>query len=353
MVNKLSDGSVISSNLSMKPLMDAKQQIMGNYSLKVGIVTDILYPDEEKNLSKKFIEYNVMASELQMNGNMNMTVYRNCTVQNAFGMSNNNLTYTLQIDKSEDGRMEFGSLVLLLCISGQSTNGQAVIIGGFSHPDNPKYTKEDGQFYDFNFNGINYNINKDGEWTLTFNSPLDSQKKKANEQASGTQIKIDKDGRIKISDNEGQFWELDRTNKTSTWSNKSISLASSGDVNEQSKGKTNLSSDDNMSLSSQKDVNIAANSNMSLSANSNMNQSTSGSWQVKASGNAQIQAGGNASIQGGAIAELKGTTVLLADGSVPAAGVGISQVIGICSGPGGPLSGGAIITGSSTVLIGS
>lgn len=362
MSKKLSDNSVVPSTLSMRPHMDAKQQVMGNYSLKMGMVTDIFYPDEDKNLSKKFIEYNVMCSEINENGNVTMTVYRNCTVQNMFGMSNNNLTYTLQADKSEDGRMEFGSLAMLLCISGQATNGQAVIVSGFSHPDNPKYKKADGQFYDFNFNGINYNINKDGEMTITFNSPLDKKKNKKNEKAAGTQLKIDKEGRIKISDNEGQFWQLDRVDQKSTWSNgaesiiidkknKQVQLISSGEMSQTSKQKMSMASDDDLIMSSKKDTALTADANMKLESKSNMNQKSGGNWEVKATGNVMINAGANIIATAGNVAQLQGTINLIGAGSVPVAAVGVSLTIGIGN-LGAPVVS-TIVTGSSTVFVGT
>ena len=232
-------------------------------------------------------------------------------------MSNNNLTFTLQADSASDGRIEYGSLVIVLCISGQSSGGQAIIVGGVSHPEGPTYKKDDGQFYDFNFNGINYNINKDGEWTLTFNSPVDKKGKKLDEKVAGTQIKIDKTGKIKISDNEGQFFELDRVAQKATWGNgaesiiidkknKKLELASSGEMSAKSTKKMSETSDDEISMTAKKDLSATSEANLKLESKSNMSMKSGAQWEVKATGNVMVKAGGNAIIEGGNLAQIKG-----------------------------------------------
>lgn len=362
MSKKLSDGTVVPSTLSMERPPSARDLLMADYALKVGTVTDIFYPEEKSNISQQNIEYNVMVSDINQQGNVTLRLYRNCLISNPFGMSNNNLTYTLQADNADDGRIEFGSLVLLLCVSGQSSGGAAIIIGGAPHPNGTKYKKDDGQFYDFNFNGINYNINKDGEWTLTFNTPVDKNGKKLDEKAAGTQIKIDKEGKLKLSDNEGQLIELDRVNQKATWSNgadfividkknKKIELSSSGDLSSKSTKKTEVSSDDNMTISSKKDISAKSDANMQVEAKSNMSQKSGANWQVKANANVTIKAGANVLIEGGTLAQLKGNITMLGAGSVPVAAVGVSICLG--TGNAGFPVVSQILTGSATVFVGT
>jgi hypothetical protein len=357
---KLSDGTIIPSTLSVKPNQTAQSSIFNNFSLKQGVVTDIFYPEDDHNLSKKFIEYNVLVSEVNSNGNVTMSSYRNCTIQNMFGMSNNNCTYTLQADNEDDATMKYGSMALILCMSGQSTNGQAVIVGGYSHTDNPKYSKEDGQFYDFNFNGINYNINKDGEWTLTFNSPIDKDGKKADEKAAGTKIKIDKEGKVSISDNEGQSWSLDRVAKTSTWTNgaesilinkenKSISLTSSGELSASSEKAMSLSSGDALSAISKSDMTVSAGSNLNIDAKSSITAKSGGSWKIQATGSVDVK-GTVITIKADTIAKIQGSiTQLGSTGALPVALVGMSQCVGVVTIP-GTLMTSMIISGSAEVF---
>lgn len=362
---KLPDGSRIPSNLSVGPRSDVREMAKNNMALRSGTISKIVYPDDKESVTKREIEYHVeVVQNLGVNGT-NTVRYRNCRCNNIFGTANNSLVYTLQQDDSGSPTLDEGALVLLLCIDGSPDNSQAIIIGGLSNlvSKNKKYKKADGQFYDFNFNGINFNINKDGEWTLEFNSPVSPKGKKANEPAAGTKIKIDKEGRLKISDNENQSWELDRVAKKSTWTNgnesvvidkenKKVELTSTGEMSQHSAKQMSASTDDKMSLSSKADMSSKSEANMSMEASSNMKMKSGGAWQVDVSGSALIKAGDSVQIEGGNLASLKGLINKIGAGSVPAAGVSISQTFGITGAPGTPMTT-LVITGSGTVFIGS
>lgn len=361
MKNKLSDGTYLQSNLSTRPSATAHALLRTNVSLKSGTVIAIHYPDDKNSLSEKFIEYDVAVSEQVSGGGTTVTTYRNCKINNLFGDANNNLTYTLQADANIDQNATTGAKVLLLCIDGRSDGGQAVIVGGLSDENGPDYTSDDGQFYDFNFNGINYNIDKDGEWTITFNSPVDENGDKANAAASGTIIKIDKEGRVTISDNQSQSWDIDRVALTSTWTNgndsvvidkgnKKIVLTSSGELSTSSQKATSVNSEDAINVNAKSDVSVNGQSNINITASSNMTQKANG-WNVQMSGDVNIKAGGNVNIQGSGQAQMQAGINLIGDGSVQAAGVGISMCFGIGN-LGFPVLSN-IITGSSTVLIGT
>lgn len=358
----MGDGSVIPANFNTTPMPDAKAFLGNNLSLRAGAVIGIHYPDQEANISKQVIEYDVAIFQADHRGGVNISTMRNCKVNNMFGAPNNNSTYTLVPGtKDGDGVYQKSSIVTVLCVNGMSDVGGAVIVGGLSSPDGPKYTSEDGQFYDFNFNGINYNINKDGEWTVTFNSPIDVDGKKKNEAAAGTIVKIDKEGRVKISDNEGQFWQIDRVAKTSTWSNgaesividkgsKSVSLTSSGEMSSKSEKAMSMASSDAVNMSSKSDTAIDSGANLNMSSKSNMQQTSGAAWQVKATGDVMVQAGGNLMMQGGNIAQMQGTLNLIGAGTSPVAVVGLSQVLSFL----GPIPiPGQILTGSATVFVGT
>lgn len=358
---KLSDGSYIQSNLTMKGA-SAYQTLRQNVALRTGIVTNIYYPDDANNVSGKFIEYDVAVSEQLPGGGTTISTYRNCKVSNMFGADNNNSTYTLQADTDLDQDTTNAAIVTLLCIDGRSDGGQAMIMGGLNSPNGPAYTSADGQFYDFNFNGINYNINKDGEWTITFSSPIDEEGNQSNKAAAGTMVKIDKDGRVKISDNEGQSWDIDRVAKTSTWTNgndsilidkgnKKIALTSSGELSSTSEKATTLTSNDAMNINATNDINVSGKNNVNTTSSANMMQKSGGNWQVQATGNVQVQAGGDVNIQANGQAQLNGTINLIGNGSVPVAAVGVSMVLGVGN-LGAPVIS-QILTGSSTVLVGT
>jgi hypothetical protein len=361
MSNQLGDGSIIPSTLSTAPRADARQMQKGNMSVKLGTIIRMLYPDDTGNLSKKQIEYDVVVISSSETNGANIMTYRNCSANNMFGAPNNSLAYTLYPDSDGQLPLKDGAIVLILCIDGSADAGQAVIIGGIAHPDAKQYKREDGQFYDFNFNGINYNINKDGELSIKFNSPIDQKGKQSNEKAAGTEIKIDKDGGLKISDNEGQSWSIDRTSKKSTWTNgaesividkeaKSITMESSGKMDASAKVDISLSSDKKISVKAKSDVEVTADTNMKLESKSNMAMKSGGSWNVQVSGNAMVKAGGNMQLEGGNLAQLKGNVTLLGNGSLPVAIAGVSLAMGFNGG--GPMVS-TILTGSGTVLAGT
>lgn len=339
-MKRLGDGSILPHNFMTEPVKGAKHFLHNNLALRSGMVTDIIYPDDDSSLSKQVIEYNVAVAQYEARGGVNISMIRNCKVNNIFGSQNNNLTYTLKPGTKDDkGIYQKTSIVTILCINGITDAGSAVIIGGLANDDGPSYTSEDGQFYDFNFNGINWNINKDGEYTVTFNSPLDDDGNPTNKDAQGTEIKIDKNGVVKISDNEGQFWSIDRTSKISTWSNgnesiiidkgnKAVSLTSSGTMDSSSQKAMTMSSQDAVSVSSQNDMSLKSGSNTAIEASANMNMKAGSAWSVNVSGNANLQIGGDLTMIAGGNAQMMGTLNMLGLGDLPIALVGISQAIG-------------------------
>jgi hypothetical protein len=310
------------------------------------------------------IEYDVAIAQYDPKSGVNISTIRNCKVDNLFGSRNNNLTYTLVSGTQDDSDVYSNtSIVLILCINGVTDAGSAVIIGALANDKGPSYTKDNGQFYDFNFNGINYNINKDGEWTITFNSVLDDEGKPTNKDAAGTAIKINKDGVITISDNEGQSWNLNRKAKTSTWTNgaesividkgnKSVTLKSTGEMSQKSEKAMNIESGDVLAMKSKADTTIDSSANLTVSASNNVTVKSGGAWNIQASGNVNIQAGGNLMMQGSGMAQLQAAINMLGTGSFPIAIAGISQCIGVTNIPGLPTNS-IIISGSATCLAGA
>lgn len=367
------DGTQIPSMFKSMQPNDAVAQRMNSVSLKEGVVTAVLYPDQEENLSKRDIEYNVAVVEYSYGAGANLQEYRNCRICDMFGTTNNYVNYTLQpstdnIDsvggQKKKDVFKDGARCIILCLGGVNQAGYAVIIGGLKHGGGKIYNSQDGQFYDFNFNGIQQLINDDGELIINFNSPIDQEGNKSNEKASGTQIKIDKDGRITLLDNEKQTIKIDREAKTIEVSNggdsividksaKSISLKSSGetkidagkDLNAKAAGAAKIESAGAMMLKS--------GGQLQQESTGTMNIKSGGQWRLQASGNVMIQAGGEVSIlsSGGPLIKSNGPISTIGNGGVPAAGVGISQSIGIGN-LGIPVVS-TIISGSSTTFIGS
>lgn len=364
MINKLSDGSIIDSNLSTLPPESVSRLYRNNPSLKMGIVVAMHYPDDPTNVSKTLIEYDVTVNEVRSDGSVSTVNYYRCSVNDKFATPNNFERFTLQPSPIKDGQVLLnGARVLLLAIDGNAANGGAVIIGGLPYPPSTAITSADGQFYQWQFNGINISVDNDGQYSLVFNSPLDETLTATNPDAAGTMLQIFKDGRLRITDNAGQYWEIDRTNQNSTWTNgnesiiidqknKAINITSTGTMTEtiaQSKSTT-VDKADHSTTTNTGSVNTQAGKDIVNNANGNIQEQAAQNWTMKAGANINVQAGGNMTMQASGNAQIGGTITLIGEGSVQAAGVGISQAYGVNGG--GPMTS-VIITGSSTCLIGT
>lgn len=359
----LSDGSVLSSNTTPNARPKAKELYRNNFALKTGTVTAIYYPENKQNITKQFVEYDVVVIEERADGAGATTTYSRCQTMDRFGTPNNFEHFTLQSNtEKEKGRYKKGAQVLLLCINGNGGSGKAVIVGGQSYPYSTKPKADDGQFYEWQFNGINIKVDKDGQYTMTFNTPIDVDGKKKDSKAAGTVFQILKDGKLKIYDNEGQFWEIDRANQKSTWGNgkesiildkknKKIEVVSSGDMNETIAGAKSVKVTKDHTITTDGSINEKSGKDISSEAKANIMEKAGANWTFEAGANATIKAGGNVMVQAGGTAQFKGVINLIGDGSVPAAGVGISQAIGTGN-LGAPVVS-TIITGSATVLIGT
>ena len=221
MANILPDGTVIPSFLPMTDGSGSnkwKSPNDGEYGLKVGTIFKIYYPDDEKNIRKNRIEYDVKVAERIGRKGFNITVYKNCVCNDLFGGIADTLEYTLR--PSDDPTIpnamyQTGSRVLILCGNGDSNSG--VIVGGVRNIRRGKtVSSEQGHFLSFEFNGINVGINKDGELTLTYKSKTDIQGTPQDLTSGGTFIKIDQTGSVEIHANDNTKVLVDKPNDTIT-----------------------------------------------------------------------------------------------------------------------------------------
>lgn len=359
----LSDGSVIQSKFEVQGPPVAYDLYRKDYSLKQGIVQSIYYPEEKENVSKKYIEYDVFVLEERGDGSASTVIYPRCLTVDRFGTANNFERFTYQPAVKKDQQVyKQGAQVLLLTINGYTLPNRSIIIGGFSYPVNSQYKKEDGQFYEWQFNGVNIKVNKDGEYHLTFNTPIDPDGKKKDEKAAGTKIQILKDGKLKISDNEKQSWEIDRVAQKSTWTNgaesiiidkknKKIELISSGEIFEKAEKEKTTKTGKDYKVDAGGSVEEKAGKDIKMEAGGNIQQKAATNWQFEAGANITIKAGANVTIEGGGQLQLKGMMTMIGAGNTPVAGVGISQCMGIGN-QGAPVMSN-IITGSATVFVGA
>src|SRR6266700_1325356 len=172
----LEDGSVIPSYLRGS---DSSSQILGSqysvsdWQLRVGEIIQAYDVDDPSNRNGKYIEYDVSVSHSNLGGGFTNITYPRCRVHSLFGGVADFLRWTPRIDNGGDGQSSLSSKVLLLCPNGN--NRFALIIGGYPHPET---TRQDTKFDDhdlfFEYNGLNVNINNDGDLTLTHKGATDN-----------------------------------------------------------------------------------------------------------------------------------------------------------------------------------
>lgn len=223
----LPDNSIIPSYLgaSNRGVPDNVVAKLNNNSLRVGEVKDIVYPDDQRSITKQFTEYVVEVSEKDGGGIANTTHYIGCVINNVFGGWADQLRYTLRKDSKQQNNNDkiygIGSKVLLLCVNGNTDN--AIIIGGI--PDaatqaNQKDDKNNGHNLLFEFNGLQAVINKDGELLVKFRGATNTDgtlADSADSNAEGSFLQFDKNGGIKIATKENnQFISINHQDKTIT-----------------------------------------------------------------------------------------------------------------------------------------
>jgi hypothetical protein len=220
-MSMLEDGTVVPSYLRTRT-----RDFVGNFALKMGEVKEILYPENERNLSGKFTEYVVRVQEWNPeNGAWGVITYTNCVVSSLFGGLADFLSYTVRPDDGTsqpplvqgdkpDPTLGNGSQVLILCANGMKTS--PLIVGGW--PTNGDDSSEaNGHYLHFNFNGIDALINNDGEFTFTFGGATQADGSLADgvdSDSSNGSISFTKDGNIQIADGSGeQLMLIDHQNK--------------------------------------------------------------------------------------------------------------------------------------------
>jgi hypothetical protein len=332
---------------------DFYNKSFNNAHLRVGIVLSVYDIEDEQNILKASPEYDVMTLEQESDMGVNTTIYKNCLTMDRFGgvadyfqMKLRPVKDVIKTKTQVEFASETGSVVLILCLDGMSE--KAVIVGGMQNPSKQILTKEKGHHLEGEYNGVNYQVNKDGELTVTFRSKTnddgtiskEEQDKPEAERAGGSFLKLDKTGSIELNDNKTESIKIDKTAQTiSIKSEKTTSVVTNDEINLTSKNSTNIKA---------KDLIANAEGRISLSAKSPSMfkceaELTFDAPTVKIQGTDMIMA------QASQI-QLLGNQVIVGNGAVPAV-VSTTTFLGIGN-MGGPVISTAIGPYSSSVLIG-
>jgi hypothetical protein len=187
----------------------------------LGEVQEIVWPDDPRSVSKKFVEYRVWTTLFE-NSTFVTRMIEAVSGSDIFGSgTSDTFNYTMRPSGSAgttDGNKKLGrglgSKVLMICILGMTPN--YVIISGLRDSNSPIDDKSTGHHLDFNFNGIECNINNDGELTLTYSGATKADgtlQDDVDTDAVGTTLTITKDGSLSIVDNSSnESIVIDRPN---------------------------------------------------------------------------------------------------------------------------------------------
>ena len=220
-------------------------------ALYLGEVTQIIYPEDDLSLSKKYVEYVVSVILREGSSTASTTLFNGCIVGQLFGGFADQMNYTLRKDagaQNKTGGPGIGSKVLLMCVNGVRAN--PVIIGGLPDSrfkDKDKHSKTDGHNLFFEFNGTQFTINKDGELKLTFRGATNTDgtlTKDAVKEAEGSYIQINKEGDIKIATpKDDQFVHINHKDKK-------IEMQAQSEWDVTIKGTVNITADQHVNIKS-------------------------------------------------------------------------------------------------------
>lgn len=282
MAQILEDNSVVPSFQGLKRTgVAADTGNMSNLALRMGEVKAIVYPDDPLSITKTFVEYSVEVQHRDGRGAGTTSKYVGCLVANLFGGAADVFRYTLrkddQSDTGKDG-VGVGSKVLLLCVNGQTT--RAMIVGGLRDLKTDAEqtdTKDDGHNLFFEFNGISFRVNKDGEARVQFRGPtkvdgtLDTDAG-ADEKQGPTTVEFLKNGNLKVyTKDDKQHLLIDHANKKADFLfDEEWSVKVNKKVTEEYGDKWTVTAGSSIAIESKKAVRFKASDDWTMTAGGNI-----------------------------------------------------------------------------------
>lgn len=213
MARILDDGTVVPSHMQVEDRAPRffSGDYFGDVQLHQGEVKEIIWPDDDRSRTKRFIEYNVVVQYFRQ-GIGTTRVYTNCVVSNGLqGLADLEYWTLRAYPSSGDGKnnqptVKNGSKVLLLCINGQ-TNFPIILAGMFDPTDDTQKDSDlkNKHFYKWRFNGITFEVDDDGQLKIVYTGKSDEKgDTKVDDSVAGSFILLDKDGNVSIQDSDGK-----------------------------------------------------------------------------------------------------------------------------------------------------
>ncbi len=248
MNNILDNGTVLPSGLLNAH--GAEEMLVGfnrsykNTALKAGIVIASYDATNEYNKTGLCTEYDVQVIEQFEDKGTTSQIYKNCLSTQGFGSIADYFEYTLRPKtfQTNKGTSSFknqdGAIVLVLCLDGVGEKG--VVVGNLIHPDRPTTITSTAPQLGWEYNGVNFAINNDGSFALTFMGATDSKGTPTDSSQGNTVVQVQTDGTFNVNNSEVSM-TLDKTNKQ-------ITMASSGNWTVNIQGDTNITTSGDTNL---------------------------------------------------------------------------------------------------------
>ena len=217
-------GDVIPSVLGVSSGPTASNENFSNFKIMDGeIIKTYTIEDKDNNPGNDAV--NTVYDVLVHRTNGSSEVIKRCVMsQPSFAGSINNFHEVLPPDTGQEkddvskGRDKKRSNRVLIGFM-EGRKDQPIILASLPHPSKiskskrPKKAK--GVYMEGEFQGLNYQIGNDGEFSLTFNGPRKDDGTLVNKNGP-TLIKIDKDGNVEVSTNKKQSIKIKREDQSIT-----------------------------------------------------------------------------------------------------------------------------------------
>lgn len=233
-MKKHPDGSIITQFFDVTSEPQSGKDIYDQgLKIVVGQVEKIYYVDDQYNVSKKFVEYDVSVRDAQGG----QSVLRNLRFQNLLGGANDYDEIILEANEyASKGKLEVsnlfinknGSTVIVASLDG--SKDRPMIIGCLQHPKIDGAERSDGIRRKGEFRGLQWEINKDGEFTLTQQGARSADGKLKFTGALPSVISMLKDGSVTISTKSGAKLTLNSSEVKIEHGSTVINLDSSGKI---------------------------------------------------------------------------------------------------------------------------
>lgn len=209
------DGSIISQffNIQDKPTSGDDVYDQG-LRWVVGQVEKIHFVDDQSNISKTYVEYDVSIRDAKGG----QSTLRNVRKADTLAGSNDYDELILEANEfASKGKLETsnffknknGTTVIVGFIDG--SKDKPVIICGLQHPTRKGAKRADGVRRVGEFRGIQWELNKDGELIITQQGPRGADGKLKASDKVLTVVKFDKDGNLIINDKATNQIKLNNT----------------------------------------------------------------------------------------------------------------------------------------------